>query len=113
MSKTTWKKIALLAALLVVMTVVLTACIPGDGKYTDEQPAGFLSGIWHGWIAPVSLIIGIFDHHTRIYEPVNTGWTYDFGFYIAIISGFGGLSLTRRARRKEHHHHHYHNKDEE
>ena len=30
------------------------------------------------------------------------GW-YDFGFYIAIISGFGGLSLFRRKKYKNIH----------
>jgi len=31
-----------------------------------------------------------------VYETTNTGWWYDFGFYTAIISGFGGLSLVRK-----------------
>jgi hypothetical protein len=26
----------------------------------------------------------------------NTGWSYDFGFYIAVIAGFGGVSLSRK-----------------
>ncbi len=52
-----------------------------------------------GRIAPISLIIGIFDHNIRIYETHNTGWWYDLGFYMAVISGFGGLALTRRRRR--------------
>ena len=50
----------------------------------------------HGWVAPFSLVFGIFRKGIRIYEAVNTGWWYDFGFYIAIISGFGGLSLVRK-----------------
>jgi hypothetical protein len=87
--------------LLVAILILMTGCIPGDGSYTSGRPAGFLWGIWHGWIAPISLIIGIFDQNIRIYESVNTGWWYDLGFYIAIISGFGGLSLSRRKRRKK------------
>jgi hypothetical protein len=92
-----------LAFLLVVFTVVLLAgCTPGGGHYDATSPAGFLAGIWHGWIAPVCLVIGLFDNTTRIYEPNNTGWFYDLGFYIAIIGGFGGISLTRnRLKRKE------------
>ena len=57
-------------------------------------------GIWHGWIAPISLIVSIFDPFVSMYEVHNTGWWYDFGFYIAIISGFGGVSLSRK-RKKE------------
>ena len=84
--------------LFVGMLILMTGCIPGDGSYTLGRPAGFLWGIWHGWIAPISLIIGIFDQNIRIYEVVNTGWWYDLGFYIAIISGFGGLSLSRKKK---------------
>jgi hypothetical protein len=81
---------------MILMALLMTAgCAPGDGKATVEKPANFLWGIWHGWIAPVSLIIGLFNHKIRIYETVNTGWWYDFGYYIAVISGFGGLSLSR------------------
>jgi len=36
----------------------------------------------------------------RLYEVNNVGWLYDFGFYMAILGGFGGLSLTRRRRDK-------------
>lgn len=96
---------AILALLIIMSCILLSGCIPGDGKYTPEKPANFLSGIWHGWIAPVSVIVGIFDPKIRVYEAVNTGWWYDFGFYIAIISGFGGVALTRRAR-------HHHKKEE-
>jgi hypothetical protein len=92
-----------LTFLLIGLTLVLlSGCTPGSGHYDASSPAGFLSGIWHGWIAPVSLVIGLFDNSTRIYEPHNTGWFYDLGFYIAIIGGFGGISLTRnKLKRKE------------
>jgi hypothetical protein len=89
----------LIVVLLIGVVFLLAGCIPGDGSY-EARPANFLSGIWHGWIAPVSLIIGIFNHGIRVYEPINTGWWYDFGFYIAVISGFGGVALTRRARHR-------------
>lgn len=89
----------ILSILLILSVFLLTGCIPGDMSYTTNHPAGFFSGIWHGWIAPVTLIIGIFRGNIRIYEVVNSGWWYDFGFYIAIISGFGGLSLFRRRKR--------------
>jgi len=47
---------------------------------------------------PISLAIGIVSKNIRVYEVINTGWWYDFGFYIAVISGFGGLSLFRKKR---------------
>ena len=83
--------------LLALLMITLTGCLPGSARFTEHQHiAGFFSGIWHGWLAPISLILGIFNDHIRIYEVNNTGWWYDFGFYIAVISGFGGLSLARR-----------------
>ncbi|HKL60582.1 MAG TPA: hypothetical protein VJ863_11850 [Sphaerochaeta sp.] len=91
-----YKKMLGIVFLLLALTLVLTSCLPGTLMTSKDTPAGFFLGIWHGWIAPISLIVGIFDPSVRIYEVINTGWLYDFGFYIAIISGFGGLSLARR-----------------
>lgn len=78
-----------------VVILILSGCIPGDGSHTNDDPAGFFWGIWHGWMAPISLIMGIFRDNIRVYEVFNTGWWYDFGFYMAIIGGFGGISLSR------------------
>ncbi len=89
------KRLALLGILL-ILTLTSAACIPGDGSCSRGNPAGFFSGIWHGWIAPISLIIGFFNRTIRVYEVYNTGWWYDLGFYAAIISGFGSLSLFRK-----------------
>ena len=95
------KKKVLIIVLIIAITVFgLSGCIPGDGTYTAAHPAGFFWGVWHGWIAPISLIGGLFNHDIRIYEVINTGWPYDFGFYIAIISGFGGLSIFRKSKNK-------------
>jgi hypothetical protein len=91
-----------LALTIVVLTIALAGCFPGGGSYSPGDRAGFFSGVWHGWIAPFSLIIGLFSDGVRIYEPNNTGWWYDFGFYIAVIAGFGGIALSRKAKKKDH-----------
>jgi hypothetical protein len=88
----------ILALVALGLVLSLSACLPGDGRATVEKPAGFLSGIWHGWMAPISLIAGIFKATIRVYEPNNTGWWYDFGFYMAILGGFGGFSLSRKVK---------------
>ncbi len=95
------KKTLVLGLLLIVAVMMLSGCMPGDGSYVDEHYANFISGIWHGWIAPISLIVSLFKDGIRIYEPYNTGWWYDFGFYIAVISGFGGLSLSRKKKKDD------------
>ena len=57
--------------LLLLIIIFLASCIPGDGKHTVKKPAGILWGIWHGWIAPISLIVGIFNPAIRVYETNN------------------------------------------
>lgn len=94
-----FKKIGVFAMLL-VMTFALTGCTPGGGSYSPDNPAGFFWGIWHGWIAPISLVLGFFSSGVRIYEVNNTGWLYDLAFYMAVISGFGGLKLARKKDKK-------------
>ena len=90
------------AALAVLCLVFLVSgCAPGGGSSTPDDPAGFFSGIWHGWIAPISLIWGLFNSSIRVYESINTGWWYDFGFYIAIIGGFGSISFLRKKRKDD------------
>ena len=85
--------------IIFVFLFIFFACAPGGGSNTPVNPAGFFKGIWHGWIAPVSLIWGLFNPTIRVYEPINTGWWYDFGFYIAIIGGFLNISLFRKRKK--------------
>ncbi len=75
-------------AAVVLLFLSLSGCVPGDGANSVTRPAGFFSGIWHGWIAPFSLIYSAFNHDISIYEVHNTGFWYDLGYYMAIISGF-------------------------
>lgn len=91
-----FRKIILLGLMLILMMVLLTACAPGDGTNSADRPAGFFSGVWHGWIAPVTLVISLFNKQINIYEVHNIGFWYDLGYYMAIISGFGGLALSRK-----------------
>ncbi len=94
----TIKKLSVLL-MITSFLFILSGCAPGSGASTTEIPAGFFSGIWHGWIAPITLIWGLFNESIRVYEPINTGWWYDFGFYIAIIGGFGSISFFRRQQK--------------
>ncbi len=100
MRKTRYTNVLGVAVLLLVAGL-LVGCVPGDGRNTAQEPANFWWGIWHGWIAPVSLVISWFNPDRGIYEVNNTGFWYDFGFYIAVISGFGGVSLSRKNRKRD------------
>ena len=97
-----YKMIKLFKFVIILLLVsILLGCFPGVGRESVNNSAGFLAGIWHGWIAPISLIMGIFNNNIRVYEINNTGWWYDLGFYMAIISGFGGISLSRKKMKKK------------
>lgn len=96
------KKLSIRLFLILIILLSLSACVPGDGVNSPSNLAGFFYGIWHGWLAPLTLILHFFDSSVRLYEVNNVGWWYDFGFYMAIISGFGSLSLFRN-KRKDHH----------
>lgn len=91
-------KVWVLCLLIAAFCMMLTGCIPGDGTNSATHAAGFFSGIWHGWIAPVSLVMSFFKKHLGIYEVYNNGFLYDLGYYMAIISGFGGLTFVRRKK---------------
>ena len=90
------KRYLLLFLTLILLTVCLSGCVPGDGTNSPENIAGLLSEIWHGWIAPFSLIASLFNNKIGIYETYNNGFFYNLGYYAAIISGFGGLSFFRK-----------------
>lgn len=93
------KKNILLCLMLVLLCISLTGCVPGDGANSVSNAAGFFTGIWHGWIAPFSLIYSLFNKNIGIYEIYNNGFFYDLGYYMAIISGFGGLALSRKKKK--------------
>lgn len=88
---------------ILIITILAVLCLAGCFPHQDasltKEPSGFFMGIWHGWITPISLIVSFFDSSVRIYEKNNTGWWYDFGYYMAVISGFGSLALSRRQHR--------------
>ena len=77
-------------AALALTTLALSACFatqPDGVAIGDAQRAGFLMGLWHGFISPLAFIFGLFSD-ARIYAVPNTGLWYDLGFML----GIGGFS---------------------
>jgi hypothetical protein len=71
-------------------------------KLPDAKPAGFWAGFWHGSIAPIAFIVGLFNPGIRIYETNNNGAWYDLGFILGASSSLGGGGITRQVTsRKE------------
>jgi hypothetical protein len=53
-----------------------------------DKPYGFWSGLWHGFIAPISFIGSLFFDDIAMYAVNNNGGWYNFGF----VLGAGILS---------------------
>jgi hypothetical protein len=53
-------------------------------QYSDDNLAGFFSGIWDGLLAPYSLVARWFISDVVMYAIPNTGWFYDLGFLLGI-----------------------------
>lgn len=81
-----------LVVYILLTVLVLTGCAdvtPIENCAVDE-PAGFLWGLWHGLIAPVSFIGSLFLDDVAMYAVNNNGGWYDFGFVIGAGILFGG-----------------------
>lgn len=85
------KTTLILLITMIVLCLLLSACAPGSTEF-KPKPAGFWWGLWHGAIAPVSIIWHFFNHKVHMYETNNSGIWYDIGFFLAIASCFGGAS---------------------
>ena len=76
--------------LLSCTVLTLSACTAGPNTAEVAQAAGFWQGLWHGIISPVTFIISLFNDNVNIYEVVNNGGWYNFGFMIGMSIIFGG-----------------------
>jgi len=73
--------------------------VAGSGskfQETGAQAAGFLVGLWHGIIIPITFIVSLFNSRVGIYETNNNGGWYNFGFVLGATSssGGGGAAVT-------------------
>jgi hypothetical protein len=70
----------------VVLTLVLLVAGCGFASWGGNisDPPGFFLGIWHGLLAPWTLILRLFMD-IKMYAMPNSGWLYDLGFLIGIV----------------------------
>jgi hypothetical protein len=79
--------------------LLLTGCIAGSAASHHAADSGiliqFLLGLWHGVIAPVTLIVEVINKVAphlipwpmKLYESAGTGAAYDVGFYLGLAGG--------------------------
>ncbi len=95
----------------VLSLLALGACAAGSADSHHAAMGGdlpqFLLGLWHGVIAPITLIIEIINRlvphalpwATHLYEKDGTGTAYDVGFYLGLAGG-PPIVLTGWRRRR-------------
>ena len=105
-----------IALLLILVTLLLAACAPGsDLEVTTPEStieltspganpqlnepdaagrvSGFVQGLWHGIIAPVTVVGSFFNPAMQMYEVHNNGRDYNLGFLIGVAFVFLILGL--------------------
>lgn len=91
-----------LALMTLAGMLLLSSCAPDTNTVvgTGENPAGFWIGLWHGIIFPVTFVISLFTDDVNIYEVVNSGNWYDFGFILGVMMSLGGGGAGAGAKRR-------------
>ena len=115
------KKISVFV-LFAVLLVALSACAPGSNinldktdseiQFTTPGPnpevdtpaengkvAGLVTGLWHGLISPVTLIVSFFNEAVQMYEVHNNGRMYNLGFLLGVAIVFTLLGFSGGRRR--------------
>jgi len=108
--------------LSVILLAVLAGCAPGSSVQVNapatsiqlsfpgpnpslNQPdvAGRISragtGLWHGLIAPLTLLLSFFNPQVQMYEVHNSGSDYSLGFLLGVGLDFFLLGIFIRLRR--------------
>lgn len=70
--------------LLIVGLLTLSGCtFVQQSDISNNDLPGLFSGVWHGMVAPYSLIVRFFAD-VKMYAFPNTGWFYDLGFLLGV-----------------------------
>lgn len=83
------------------VTIRVNAPGPNPQENTPNQlgnVAGILMGIWHGFIAVITLVISFFNPQVQMYEVHNDGSMYNLGFMLGLILFVVALTLLGRRR---------------
>jgi predicted small secreted protein len=93
------------AAIVLLVLVVLAGCAPGPNAMkgagdASGDVAGFLDGLWHGIIMPITFVISLFSDNVNVYDVNNNGGWYNFGYLLGLSGTLGGGSKGATSRRR-------------
>lgn len=99
-TKQKWIKFALFGLLGLIL---FSAC--ENKEIVDDcltgKTYGFWFGLWHGIIAPIDLIIMLFNDKVTVFAVNNSGFWYAFGFVLGSGGwGFLGSRSTKKRKKK-------------
>ena len=112
----------LIFALSTILLLMMAGCAPGSSvqvttpstsmQLTAPGPNPMINqpdlsgriaragaGLWHGIIAPATLLISFFNSDVRMYEVHNAGSEYDIGFLLGVALIIAIIGLLIRMRR--------------
>ncbi len=83
-----------------LITFLLVSCAKTEPiqECLTGKEYGFLYGLLHGFITPVSFIASLFDDNVAIYAVNNKGGWYDLGFLLG--SGGWGFLAGNKSKKK-------------
>ncbi len=99
------KRNIILPIVIVLIAILMTSCFASGNPYegvADDfgTTAGFLRGIWHGFLCPFTFIVSLFTDGIHFYEVHNNGGWYNFGFVLGASIIFSGSGRASKMRRK-------------
>lgn len=74
----------------IVALLALAGCATQVSGAVQPYAPGFLMGLLHGALAPISFVGSLFLNDVAIYAVPNNGGWYDFGFLIGLCIWAGG-----------------------
>jgi hypothetical protein len=77
----------------VLLMALFAGCTAGANPQevvAAAEPAGFLLGLWHGFISLFAFVASLFVDGVGVYEVTNNGNWYNFGFVLGAMSFYGG-----------------------
>jgi len=88
------KPLLFTAALFAAFLLASCAEVQATKECLSGRQYGFLYGLIHGFITPISFIVSLFRDNVAIYAVNNTGGLYDLGFLLG-SSGWGFMAGNR------------------
>ncbi len=102
MKNINFKKLLLFIIPLLIIILLFTGCARSEpvDECLDGRTYGFIYGLFHGFLAPIDLILMVFTDKYTVYAQNNSGAWYAFGFLIG-SGGWGFMGGKKLSGKKD------------